>query len=159
MTGGVERIEVPVRARQVTAGAMNALAALAEPVKAIGHLLQAADLPGDLVDATGHRELGREFVQRAIDLAREEHEGVVFRAMTAEVADAGSEPGHFLGWQARPEVQRIGNAKAQQVAVEMLAHFRVEHIDAEVPKTTNLDRKSTRLNSSHTDISRMPSSA
>ena len=140
MAGGIERIEMPVRARQVTAGAMNAFATLTEPVKAVGHLLQAADLPGDLVDAAGHREFGRELVQRAIDLARKEHEGVMLGAMPAEVAHAGPELGHFLGWQTRPEVQRIGDAKAQQIAVEMLAHFRVEHIDAEVTQATYLER-------------------
>ena len=43
------------------------------------------------------------------------------------------------------------------------AHWRQAEVEQHMPETdqsaTDLDRKSTRLNSSHTDISRMPSSA
>ena len=36
---------------------------------------------------------------------------------------------------------------------------RAEHMEIEIPADVKEDRKSTRLNSSHSEISRMPSSA
>ena len=48
----------------------------------------------------------------------------------------------------------------QAVQVETdLPGFKAEEVDIEVNDNYLTDRKSTRLNSSHTDISRMPSSA
>ena len=45
------------------------------------------------------------------------------------------------------------------IATATLAFAGVEPLDQLCPAEHELDRKSTRLNSSHTDISRMPSSA
>ena len=49
----------------------------------------------------------------------------------------------------------LATADAQQPAADQVLHRTVTYAD----RQTYIDRKSTRLNSSHSEISRMPSSA
>ena len=48
---------------------------------------------------------------------------------------------------------------SMEVSSHALDQHRVDEVDFDVAVFTNLDRKSTRLNSSHSSVSRMPSSA
>ena len=70
-------------------------------------------------------------------------------------AQLGEQPGVLLELLRRIQA-RVGYVPAE--AVPMLAR-ELSLSRAEVHGVISLDRKSTRLNSSHTDISRMPSSA
>ena len=63
----------------------------------------------------------------------------------------GIAKGHGTGWSNLDELFSVKYGEFT-VITGMPSHGKSEWLDA-------LDRKSTRLNSSHTDISRMPSSA
>ena len=56
--------------------------------------------------------------------------------------------------------QDLKTIKAVEIEFgEILPEWLVDHPEKEINIARGVDRKSTRLNSSHTDISRMPSSA
>ena len=75
---------------------------------------------------------------------------VAARASARRMASMlGEQPGDTVGWVTRDD-RRIGPATRVEVVTEGVLTARLVH---------DPDRKSTRLNSSHTDISRMPSSA
>ena len=65
---------------------MDHEATLLEPVKAVDHLAQAADLPGDLVD--GDVRIGRRLVDRLRHLFWKQHEGMVLGAVAARLGGA-----------------------------------------------------------------------
>ena len=133
----IRRIEMPVRAGQVAAGAADRLAALGEPAEGVGDLAQRADLPGDLVDRA--LRLLRPFVQRRKGAAREEDERMMVGAVAREVADRRPDFRAQLLGQARGEIERIRQAKAEQAAIEILAALRVADVDAEVAEAADAE--------------------
>ena len=72
------------------------------------------------------------------------------------------EIGPGLAALTQPLVERVGHLHVieldRDLAAKLRAHPHLSVIESDVLRV-DLDRKSTRLNSSHTDISRMPSSA
>ena len=65
-------------------------------------------------------------------------------------------PDESNGWDESPIVKTLGGQETEVFTIGALAHALEKSI---VSVRLWEDRKSTRLNSSHTDISRMPSSA
>ena len=72
----------------------------------------------------------------------------------------------FLGWRYVPhddnyvgEVARSVQPELKQIFIGRGVNTRAEDFERKLYILRKRDRKSTRLNSSHTDISRMPSSA
>ena len=64
----------------------------------------------------------------------------------------------YAGWQSQPAVPTVQTTLEQAIAQFVASDERVEVVAAG-RTDTGVDRKSTRLNSSHEWISRMPSSA
>src|SRR3954464_12443042 len=65
---------------------------------------------------------------------------MVIGAVPREVAHGGTDACALLLRQARPEVERVGNAKAQKPAVEVLAALGLAHVDAEMPQAPDAKR-------------------
>ena len=116
---GVVDIDVPVAARHVAADPLDADLLLLEIAVRVGDLLEAAALPGDLVD----RDLGREFAVGAMvhDLLREQHHRVVVGAVAHEIAVRVAEIGILREPRRAREIGLVGDREAEQVAVELAA--------------------------------------
>src|SRR5581483_4639166 len=134
----VGRIEVPVGSGEIASGAVDRLAAPREPVERVGHFLQRPGLPGDLVHRAARRARGRtERLERAL---RKEHERVMVGAVAREIADRRPGPALLVLGHALAEVDRIGDAEAEQPAIEVLAALGIGDVDAEVPEAADAER-------------------
>jgi hypothetical protein len=108
---------VPVAARHVASHALDGDALILEVRMGVHDLLEAAALPGDLIDRHLRRELPIGPVVQ--HLLVEEHEGVMVRAVAHEVAARVAEigalrrPGHLA------EVEDVRVLEAEQVTVEV----------------------------------------
>src|SRR5262249_40777861 len=135
---GIGRIEMPVRPGQIAASAADRAAALGEPVERVRHFLKRADLPGDLVDRAA---LGaRVRVDGLQDLPREEDKRMMVGAVTREIPDRRPDLVALLGRHALGEIDRVGDAKAEQPAIEVLAALGIGDVDAEMPEAADAER-------------------
>ena len=131
-------IDVPVAARHVAPDALDADLLLLEIAVRVGDLLEAAALPGDLVD----RDLGREFAVGALvhHRLREQHHRVVVGAVAHEIAVAVAEP-LVLGEPRRArEIGLVRDREAEEVAIEMAALLELLDVEAEMPEPADLER-------------------
>ena len=138
MTVGVVDIDVPVAARHVAPDALDADLLLLEIGVGVDDLLQAAALPGDLVD----RDLGREFAVGAMvhDPLREQHKGVVVGPIAHEITARIAEIGVLRKPRRPREIERIGGGKAEQVAIEFAAFRQFFDIEPEMAEAADLER-------------------
>jgi hypothetical protein len=135
---GVVHVDVPVAPRHVAPHALDGDALILEIRVGVHDLLEAAALPGDLVD----RHLGREFPIGPVvqHLLVEEHEGVVVGSVAHEVAARIAEvvalgrPRHLA------EVQDVGVLEAEEVAVEIPRLVHPDRVEAEVAEPPDLER-------------------
>src|SRR5205807_686107 len=65
---------------------------------------------------------------------------MVIGAVAGEVADCRADARALVLGQPRPEVERIGNAKTEQPAVEILALLRIGDVDAEMTQAPDAER-------------------
>src|SRR5262245_27874329 len=131
----IERIEMPVRARQVAPGAMYGLAAALEPLERIGHFLQRTDLPGYLVDRPAG--LPRVLVQRLAQSPREEYERMVIGAVPGKVSNRRADPLALLLRQSAAVVRGIGDAEAEQPTIKRARDLRLHDVQAEMAQPAN----------------------
>src|SRR5207237_4098848 len=71
---------------------------------------------------------------------RKEDERMVIGAMPREVADRGADARALVFRQALREIERVGDAKAEQPAVEVAATLGVRDIHAEVAESPDAER-------------------
>ena len=138
MPVGVVDIDMPVAARHVAADALDPDLLFLEIAMGVGDLLEAAALPGDLVD----RDLGRKFAVGAMvhHPLREQHKGVMVGAVAHEIAARVAEIG-ILREPGRPrKIERVGSSKAEQVAIERAALRQFFDIEAEMAEPADLER-------------------
>ncbi len=135
---GVRRIEMPVRSRQIAARAPDLLAPPRKPVERVRHFLQRPHLPGDLVERP--RGLERMRVQDRVGVPGEKNERMVIGAVAREVADRRADARALVLGKPRPEVDRVGDAKAQQPAVKILALLGIGDVHAEVAQAPDAER-------------------
>src|SRR5205809_4282468 len=135
---GIRRIEMPVRSRQIAARAADLLPPPGKPVERVRHLLQRPDLPGDLVERP--RGLERMRVEDRVGVLGKKHERMVIGAVAREVADRRADARALVLGQPRAEVDRVGDAKAEQPAVKILALLRIGDVHAEVAQAPDAER-------------------
>ena len=105
---GVVHIGMPVRARHVAARAVELHAAALQPARGVDGLLEAADLPGDLVDGMLRRQMRHD-----LEVApREQHERMVVAVEAGEIAD-GLELALELGRHPVGEVEPVGASRSR----------------------------------------------
>src|SRR6266545_2756404 len=135
---GIVDIDVPVAARHVAADPLDPDLLFLEIAVRLGDLLQAAALPGDLVD----RDLGGEFAVGAEihHPLREQHKGVVVAAIAHEIAARIAKILVFGEPGGARKIQRVGRGEAEQVAVERAAFGELHGIEAEMAEAADLER-------------------
>ena len=135
---GVVDIDVPVAARHVAPDPLDADLLLLEIGVGVDDLLEAAALPGDLVD----RDLGREFAVGAVvhDPLREQHKGVVVGPVAHEIAARVAEIGILREPRRAREIECVGSRKAEQVAIELAALGQFLDIEPEMAEAADLER-------------------
>src|SRR5260370_5179198 len=129
---------MPVAARHVAADALDADLLLLKVGVGIDDLLEAAELPGDLID----RDLGREFAVGAMvhDPFREKYKGVVVGPIAHEIAARVAEIGVFRKPRRPREIQGIRRGEAEQVAIEFAAFGELLDIEPEMAEAADLER-------------------
>ena len=130
-------IGVPVAARHVAADPLDAHLMVGEIGVSVGDLLEAAALPGDLVD----RDLGRELAVGAVvhQFFREQHHRVVVGAVAHEITLRPEIPVLREPWRAR-EIGEVGDLEAEQVAVELATLLELVEVETEMPEPADLER-------------------
>jgi len=126
---------VPVRARHVAARAVDIDLAAFHPAGRIDQLLQAADLPGDLV----HRVLRRQARHHLEETAREDDEGMMIAVEAREITN-GLELALVLGRDAVGEIERIGFHEAEQPEIEMQRLLHMVGEKAEMAQAADPER-------------------
>src|SRR5713101_6304589 len=79
-------------------------------------------------------------VQDGVGVLGEEDERMVIGAVAREVADRRADARALVLGQPRAEVERVGNAKAEEATVEILALLRIGDVDAEMAQAPDAER-------------------
>ena len=144
VTVRVVDIGVPVAAGHVAPDALDADLLLLEIAVGLDDLLEAAALPGDLVD----RDLGRELAVGAPvhDRLREQHHRVMVGAVAHEIAVPVAKPGVLRKPRRAGEIGDVGHREAQQVAIEMARALDIAStLNPKWPRRRILNGRSSRM--------------
>ena len=106
------------------------------------------------VDDLGARVMA---IEERVDSREEDEQEDNSPLDTGRWRESLTEPRQAMGRESRANPPQGGPAPAKRYTSARSAHF--EQMDVDPPEDDDRDRKSTRLNSSHDVISRMPSSA